>query len=267
VAGVSVIVHCAARVHVMKNVDLADPLTEFRKVNVDGTLRLARQAAKTGVRRFILVSSIGVNGGETFGRPYAAADEVAPHTPYAVSKYEAEVQLRSLADETGMEVVIIRPPLVYGPNAPGNFASLMKYLVSGLPLPLGSVTHNRRSLVFLDNLVDLIVTCVDHPAAANQTFLVSDDEDLSTVALLQRMAAALGTPARLIPVPLAALKLGARIVGRPELAQRLLGSLELDISKTKSMLGWSPPVKVDEALRITAENWLISNRSGVEPTA
>ncbi len=258
-AGASVVIHCAARVHVMKEAEV-DPLAEFRLINVDGTLRLARQAADAGARRFIFISSIGVNGGETFAQPFTAGDDPAPHTPYAVSKREAEAGLRTLAAEKGMEVVIIRPPLVYGPSAPGNFSSLMKWLTSGIPLPLGGITENRRSFVFLDNLVDLIVTCIDHPAAANQTFLVSDDEDLSTAALLRRMAAALGRPARLIPVPAGLITLGGKLIGRPGIAQRLCGSLQVDIGKTKALLGWSPPISVDEGLRRTAEHWLATER-------
>ena len=257
--GVSAVIHCAARVHVMKE-ESSDPSTEFRRVNVEGTLSLARQAAAAGVRRFVYVSSIGVNGGETFAQPFTPDDKVAPHTPYAVSKHEAEVALRMLAAATGMEVVIIRPPLVYGPNAPGNFASLMKWLGSGIPLPLGAITANRRSFVFLDNLVDLIVTCIDHPVAANQTFLVSDDEDLSTTTLLRRMAAALGRPARLIPVPAGLIALGAKLIGRPGVAQRLCGSLQVDIGKTKTLLGWMPPITVDEGLRRTAAHWIQSQQ-------
>ncbi len=254
--GVSVVIHCAARVHVM-NDQSADPLAEFRRVNVDGTLRLARQAAEAGVRRFVFLSSIKVNGEHSpHGMPFTADQQPAPSDPYAVSKCEAEVALRALSQETGMEVVIIRPPLVYGPGVKANFLAMMRWLSRGVPLPLGGVTANRRSLVFLDNLIDLIVTCIDHPAAANQTFLVSDGEDLSTAALLRRMAAALGRPARLIPVPAGLLTLGAKLIGRPGIAQRLCGSLEVDIGKTKEVLGWSPPVSVDEGLRITADHWL-----------
>lgn len=254
VAGVSVVIHCAARVHVMNEAS-GNPLGEFRRVNVDGTLRLAQQAAEAGVRRFVFISSIGVNGSETFTQPFTAEDVAAPITPYAVSKCEAEVKLRALAAETGMEVVIIRPPLVYGPNAPGNFSSLVRCLRSGIPLPLGAVTENRRSFIFLDNLVDLIVTCINHPAAANETFLVSDDEDLSTAAFLRRIAAALGRPARLIPVPARFIMQGAKLIGRTSIAQSLCGSLWVDIGKTKALLGWLPPVKGDEGLRITAEHW------------
>ena len=252
--GSKAVVHLAARVHVIH--DRTDnPMAEFRRVNVAGTLRLAEQAAAMGVRRFVFVSSIGVNGAETYQHPFTDRDQVAPHSHYAVSKYEAELGLQALAAETGMEVVIIRPPLVYGPHAPGNFGSLMRWLRRGVPLPLGAI-HNLRSLVALDNLVDLIVTCIDHPAAANQTFLVSDGEDLSTTQLLQRMGRALGKPARLIPVPAMLLKAGAALVGKPAIAQRLCGSLQVDISKTQQLLGWTPPLSVDEGLKRAAEGYL-----------
>lgn len=254
--GVSVVIHCAARVHVMSD-QAADPLTEFRRVNVDGSLCLARQAAEAGVRRFVFLSSIKVNGEDSpYGMPFTADQQPAPCDPYAVSKCEAEVELRALSQETGMEVVIIRPPLVYGPGVKANFLTMMRWLSRGFPLPFGGVTANRRSLVFVDNLVDLIVTCLDHPDAANQTFLVSDGEDLSTAVLLRRMAAALGRPARLIPVPAGLLTLGSKFIGRPGIAQRLCGSLEVNTVKTKEMLGWFPPVSVDEGLRITADHWL-----------
>lgn len=259
-SGVSAVVHCAARVHVM-NDQAADPLAEFRRVNVDGTMCLARQAVGAGVRRFVFISSIGVNGGETKSRPYSATDEPAPHTPYAVSKCEAELALFALAKETPMELVVIRPPLIYGPDAPGNFATLMKALIKGVPLPLSRIVNNRRSFVFIDNLVDLIVTCLDHPGAANQTFLVSDGESLSTAALLRRMGDALGRPARLIPVPVPLLQTGAALLGKRDMAQRLCGSLEVDIGKTTELLGWIPPISVDEGLRRTAAHWMASQQA------
>jgi len=239
-----------------------NPLEDFRFVNVAATLNLASQAASIGVKRFVYISSIGVNGGVTYEHAFASEDAPAPHTPYAISKSEAESALRRMALETGLEVVIVRPPMVYGAHAPGNFAILMKWLVTGFPLPLGLVDRNRRSFVFIDNLVDLIVTCIDHPAAANQTFLVSDDEDLSTAVLLRRMAAALGRPARLIPVPASMITLGARLIGRPGIAQRLCGSLQVDIGKTKELLGWKPPISVDEGLRRTAAHWLATEGAG-----
>jgi nucleoside-diphosphate-sugar epimerase len=245
------VIHLAARVHVMQEAAI-NPLSEFRRVNVQGTLNLARQAATAGVQRFVFVSSIGVNGAETFQQPFTTQDVAAPHSPYAVSKYEAELGLQALAAETGMEVVIIRPPLVYGPGAPGNFGSLMRWLKRGVPLPLGAI-HNQRSLVALDNLVDLIVTCLTHPAAANQTFLVSDGEDVSTSELLRRMGQALGHPARLIPVPSGWLKLAATMVGKQDVAQRLCGSLQVDIEKTRRLLGWTPPFTLDQGLKKAAE--------------
>lgn len=241
------VVHLAARVHVMQEAS-ADPLAEFRRVNVDGTLNLARQAAAAGVRRFVFISSIGVNGSVSFQRPFTADDEAAPHSPYAVSKYEAELGLRVLAAETGLEVVIIRPPLVYGLGAPGNFGALMHAVQRGWPLPLGAI-HNKRSLVALDNLVDFIALCVHHPNAANQTFLVSDGEDVSTAELVRRMARAMGKTPRLIPVPRWLLRWGAVLLGRRDVVQRLCGNLQLDISKARKMLGWKPPCSVDEGLR------------------
>ncbi|WAG80604.1 SDR family oxidoreductase [Metapseudomonas furukawaii] len=254
-AGVEVVIHSAARVHVM-NDQSSDPLAEFRKVNVEGTLNLARQAAEAGVRRFIFISSIKVNGeGTPLGSPYRADAQPQPADPYGVSKMEAEQGLRALAAETGMEVVIIRPTLVYGPGVKANFLSMMRWLHKGVPLPFGAI-HNQRSLVALDNLVDLIVTCIDHPAAANQTFLVSDGEDLSTTELLRRMATALGKPARLLPVPSWLLEAGASILGKKALSQRLCGSLQVDISKTRELLGWTPPLSVDAALRKTAAHFL-----------
>ncbi|WP_296126597.1 SDR family oxidoreductase [Pseudomonas sp. Ga0074129] len=253
--GVGVVIHSAARVHVMNDTS-SDPLTEFRKVNVDGTLNLARQAAAAGVRRFIFISSIKVNGeGALVGAPYFADAQPAPMDPYGISKMEAEQGLRALAAETGMEVVIIRPVLVYGPGVKANFLSMMRWLHKGVPLPFGAI-HNRRSLVALDNLVDLIVTCIDHPAAANQTFLVSDGEDLSTTELLHRMGTALGKPARLLPLPSRLIEVGAAMLGKQALAQRLCGSLQVDISKTCQLLNWTPPVSVDEALRKTAKHFM-----------
>ena len=246
-----VIIHSAARVHILNDAE-ADPLAAFRKVNVEGTLNLARQAAAAGAKRFIFISSIKVNGeGTAPGTAYTGDDEPAPADPYGVSKMEAEQALRQLATETAMEIVIIRPVLVYGPGVKANFLSMMHWLDKGVPLPFGAI-HNNRSLVALDNLVDLVVTCIGHPAAANQTFLVSDGEDLSTTALLSRMARALHKPARLIPVPSWMLERGALLLGKKALSQRLCGSLQVDIEKTRTLLGWEPPVSVDEALAATA---------------
>ena len=249
--GVDVVVHASARVHVMHDA-VTDPLVEYRRVNVEGTLNLARQAATAGVKRFIFISSIKVNGEETpLNQPFKADDTPAPVDPYGISKMEAERGLQQLAKETGMEVVIIRPPLVYGLGVKANFQTMMRWLNKGIPLPLGAI-HNKRSLVALDNLADLIMTCINHPAAANQTFLAGDGEDLSTTELLQRMANALGRPARLIPVPARLLELGATLLGKRAMAQRLCGSLQVDISKTREVLGWTPPLSVDEGLKRAA---------------
>ncbi|WP_131671658.1 UDP-glucose 4-epimerase family protein [Pseudomonas parakoreensis] len=252
---VDVVVHCAARVHVMSDT-AADPLAKFREINVHGTARLARKAAEAGVRRFVFLSSIKVNGEATLpGMPFKADDQPAPADPYGVSKCETEECLREIGRQTGMDIVIIRPPLVYGPGVKANFLSMMSWLNKGLPLPLGAL-RNQRSLVALGNLVDLVVTCIAHPAAANQTFLVSDGEDLSTSGLLRRMAAALGKPALLLPVPQLLLRGAARLMGRGEMAQRLFGSLQVDINKTCSLLQWSPPISVDRALKRTAIHYL-----------
>ncbi len=252
---VEVVIHTAACVHVIHD-STNDALIEFRRINVEGTLNFARQAAAAGVKRFIFISSIKVNGENTpLNQPYTSEDTPAPVDPYGVSKCEAEDGLRRLAQKTGMEVVIIRPPLVYGVGVKANFLTMMRWLNKGIPLPLGAI-HNKRSLVALDNLVDLIVTCIDHFAAANQTFLVSDGEDLSTTELLQHMAVALGRPVRLLPVHAGLLKAGAMLLGKSEAAQRLLGSLQVDISKTKEMLSWTPQISVNEALKKTAEDFL-----------
>ena len=248
--GCDTVVHLAARVHLMTDT-AADPLLEFRRVNVDGTLKLARQAMEIGIRRFIFISSIKVNGEFTrFGQKFTVDDHPAPQDAYAISKYEAELGLRELAENTGMEVVILRPPLLYGPGVKANFLVMMQWLARGIPLPFGAI-HNKRSLLALDNLVDLIVTCLDHPAAVNQTFLVGDGDDLSTTELLRRMALALGKPARLVPVPPWILQFIATLLGKKALMQRLCGSLLIDISKTKEVLGWEPPITVDEGLRRT----------------
>jgi len=229
--------------------EVSDPLAEYRRVNVDGTLNLARQAATAGVKRFIFISSIKVNGEQTpLGQPFTAEDTPAPEDAYGISKWEAEQGLLQLATETGMGVVIIRPPLVYGPGVKGNFANMIKLVAKGLPLPLGAI-HNLRSLVSVDNLVDLIITCIDHPAATNQVFLAGDGQDLSTTELLRGVARAMGESSRLIPVPSSLLMLGATLSGKKAMAQRLLGSLQVDISKARHLLGWEPLISVEEGLR------------------
>jgi nucleoside-diphosphate-sugar epimerase len=245
--GCTQVVHLAARVHVMQDAS-SSPLQEYRKVNVEGTLALARQAAAVGVKRFVFISSVKVNGEfSTPGRPFHADDLPAPQDPYGVSKMEAEAGLRALAGQTGMEVVVIRPPLVYGPGVKANFAAMVRWLQRGVPLPLGAI-HNQRSLVALDNLVHLITICLKHPGAANQTFMVSDGEDVSTSELLWRIGMVLGKPARLLPVPQRMLEWGAVVLGKQDMAQRLLSSLQVDTDATRQILGWVPPVSLEQGL-------------------
>lgn len=251
--GRDVVVHLAARVHRMQDV-ADDPLVAYRIVNTEGTLNLARQAAAAGIRRFIYLSSVKVNG-EGGGRPYTEHDSPKPIGPYAISKYEAEEGLKSISHETGLEIVILRPPLVYGPGVKANFLEMMRWINKGFPLPLAGV-RNARSLVALDNLVDLITICLSHPAAANQTFLVSDAEDLSTADLIQRMGAAMGKTTRLFYIPPWLLRVGVAVVNKPSIYNRLCGSLQVDKNKTRQLLGWAPPVSVDEGLRRVAQEYL-----------
>ena len=253
-AGQDCVVHLAARVHVM-NEAVQDPLAEFRAANVDLTVNLARQAAWAGVRRYIFISSVKVNGEETApGCPFTAADTPQPQDPYGVSKMEAEQALAAIAAQTGLEVVIIRPPLVYGPEVRANFGALLRAVARGVPLPLGAI-HNRRSLVALDNLVDLIVTCINHPKAAGQVWMVSDGEDLSTPELIRHTARAMGRSARLVDVPVWLLEIFGKLTGKSSAVQRLCGNLQVDISKTEAVLGWKPPVGVDEGLRRAVAQW------------
>jgi nucleoside-diphosphate-sugar epimerase len=233
--------------------DAADPLDAYRLVNVEGTLNLALQAAAAGVRRFVFVSSIKVNGEATSPRrPFTADALPAPLDPYGVSKLEAEQGLRELEAKTSMEVVIVRPPLVYGQGVKANFASMLCWVARGIPLPLGAI-HNARSMVTLDNLVDLLVTCLKHPAAAGHTFLVSDGEDVSTSELLRRTAHAMGRKAFLLPIPTFMLDWGAALLGKRAVAQRLCGSLQVDIEKTRHLLGWNPPLTLDQGLKKAVE--------------
>lgn len=258
--GVDVVVHAAARVHIMQE-RAVDALAEYRQVNVEGTLNLARQAAAAGVQRFIFISSVKVNGESSApGKPLCADDSPAPQDAYGVSKHEAELGLRHLAAATGMEVVIIRPVLVYGPGVKANFHSMMHWLQRGVPLPFGRV-DNRRSLVSLANLIDLIVTCIDHPGAANQVFMASDGRDVSLATLLRALGHALGKPVRLLPVPPALLQGVALLFGRRALAQRLLGNLQVDITKNCQLLGWHPPYSLEQGLQITARAYLEAPRT------
>lgn len=249
-SGASVVVHCAARAHVMRE-HAADALAAYREVNVAGTLRLAEQAAAAGVQRLVFLSSIKVNGEATAaGQRFTERDAPAPEDAYGQSKYEAEQALLALAEKTGMEVVIIRPPLVYGPAVKGNFAGMARAVQRGLPLPLGAV-HNQRSLVALDNLVSLVLLCSDRarsPKAANQVFVVADGEDVSASTLLRKVAKAAGRPSRLLPVPASWLRAGASLLGKRAVADRLLGNLQVDATKARTLLGWQPVVTMDEQL-------------------
>ena len=246
--GVDTIVHAAARVHII-NDRSAKSIHEFERVNVTPTLQLARHAAAIGVRRFVFLSSIGVNGVQTdIGTAFSESDKPNPHNAYALSKLKAERGLLEISAQTGLDVVIIRPPLVYGPGVRANFAALMHAVQAGWPLPLGAV-HNQRSLVALDNLVDFVLACVAHPNAANQTFLVSDGEDVSSPELVRRLACAAGRSARLLPVPAGVLWALAGAIGKREFMQRLCGSLRVDISKAHQMLDWTPKISLDEGLR------------------
>jgi nucleoside-diphosphate-sugar epimerase len=245
---VDVVIHCAARVHVMRDLS-ADPLNAFRAVNVGGTLKLAQEAAAAGVKRFIFISSVKVNGESTEpGACFKIDDEMAPLDAYGVSKKEAELGLREIAARSGLEVVIIRPPLIYGAGVKANFARLVKLASTGLPLPLGAV-HNARSLLYVKNLVDFLILCTHHPKAANEQFLLSDGEDVSTTRLLETLAQAQKTASRLVPVPVALLKAAMRLSGKADMAQRLLGNLQVDSSKARALLGWTPPYSFEAAVQ------------------
>lgn len=247
--GVEVVVHAAALTNIKRS-DLCDSLAEYRLVNVQATTHLARQASACGVKRFIFISSIKVNGEATFlGHPFTSDDLPAPADAYALSKAEAEEQLKQISHETGLEVTIIRPPLVYGPGVKGNFESLLNWVRHGLPLPLGSVTHNRRSLVALDNMVELILICLSHVNAKNQIFLISDGEDLSTTDLLRRIGKAMNRPPCLIRFPVWIISFVAVLLGKKTISDRLIGSLQVDIRNTCELLNWRPSVGVDMGLR------------------
>lgn len=253
--GCKTVIHCAARVHVMDEKSL-DPLTAFREVNTFGTLNLARAAVKEGVKRFIFISSIKAVGECTrLGRPFKNTDEPNPADPYGISKFEAEEGLKQLAKTTGMEVVIIRPPLVYGPGVKGNFLSMLRLVSTGIPLPFGAIKHNLRSLVSIDNLVDLIVTCISHPNAANRVFLVSDDEDISTAELLRRLTLSFGKSRFMLPIPVFLYKVAGRLLGKSEIVDRLCGNLQVDISDTKSRLDWAPKESLREGFSKTVAHF------------
>lgn len=252
---VQVVVHLAARVHVMKE-SANDPLAEFRRVNTEGTRRLAEAAAEAGVRRFIFISTIKVNGESNAGAAYCEDDPAAPRDAYGISKWEAEQALFQVASRTPMEAVVLRPPLIYGEGVKGNFLALLRLCRMSLPLPLGGIV-NKRSMIYLGNMVDVIVRCLDHPAAAGQTFLVRDGEDLTVSDLIRRLAKALGKPALLFPVPEALLQMTGRLTGKSDMVARLLDSLTVDDRKVRQETGWVPPYTVTQGLDETAA-WFLS---------
>lgn len=252
--GMDAVVHCAARVHQVRET-ADDPLAEYRKVNTQATLDLAQASAQAGVKRFVFLSSVKVNGNFSQpGLPYRA-DQAAPQDPYGISKWEAELGLREIAANTGLDVVIIRPPLVYGPGVKANFLTMMQWLSKGIPLPLGAIS-NQRSLVARANLVDFMVLCMTHPLAANQTFMISDQEDVSTTQLLRGLGDALGRPAHLLPMPQKLLEISLQAIGKGGVAQRLCGDLAVDSSPASSLLGWKPPLCVQQGLQLTADDFL-----------
>lgn len=256
-AGVDVVIHAAARAHMLDD-NASDPLLAFRQTNVGGSLNLANQAAKVGVKRFIFISSIGVNGGSTCSGAFTENDTPKPHTPYAQSKLEAEEALKMLCYEAGMELVIIRPPLIYAAHAPGNFARLLKLVDKRIPLPFGLV-KNQRSFIALENIIHFIALCIEHPQAANQTFVIADDTPISTPTLLRFLAKGMQKPSLLLPFPVGLMRLGARVLGREAMFEQLCGSLQVDASKAKELLDWQPPLTTEQGLEKTAQHFLTMN--------
>lgn len=252
--GVHTVIHLAGRAHVMHE-NKGDPLVQYRRVNVDGTKRLAQMAARAGAKRFVFMSSVKVNGETTVGGPFAEDSPPSPKDAYGISKWEAEQALNQFALSSGLEVVTLRPPLIYGPRVKGNFLRLMQAVARGYPFPLAS-TRNRRSLIYVDNLVDAILACVESPAAAGNTYLVSDGEDVSTPDLIRLLAGALGVPARLFPCPEVILKFGAALLGKSDAAARLTDSLQVDSSKIRNELGWQPQLTLAQGLEQTAQWYL-----------
>jgi nucleoside-diphosphate-sugar epimerase len=257
-AGCEAVIHLAARVHVMQDKS-ADPLAEFREVNVAASVELARQSIEAGVKRFVYVSSVKVNGESTAGKPYTAFDPPGPQDAYGVSKLEAETALRALAGDSALSLVVVRPPLVYGPGVRANFLRLIQLVKSGVPLPFGSL-GNKRSMVSVRNLSDFLILCAEHSAAAGQVFLISDDSDASTPELVQQIGAALGKKPRLVPVPLSLLKFGAHLLGASAPADRLLGSLQVDINHAKRTLGWSPVETPQQGIASTVRDFLANQK-------
>ncbi len=255
---IDVVIHCAARAHIMSDDEL-DPLSTYREINTAGTLNLARQAADAGVKRFIFISTIKVNGESTTGKPaFNEGSLVNPKDPYSISKMEAEQGLRAMSDETGLEVVIIRPPLVYGEGVKANFLSLLKLSSSRIPLPFGSI-RNKRSMIYIVNLVDFISVCIDHTKAANQTFIISDGVDVSLTSLLIYLRKAFGQSPRLMPFPMFLFKFAGALAGKRAVVDRLIGDLQVDSSKAQKVLAWTPPFTVEQAIQETVNRYVKGN--------
>jgi nucleoside-diphosphate-sugar epimerase len=259
-AGVDTVVHLAARVHMMREA-LGDSLTEYRKVNTEGTLQLARMAADAGVKCFVFLSTVKVNGEITGEVSFSESDTPKPEGYYAVSKWEAELALHRIAQETGLEIVILRLPLVYGPGVKANFLRLLDMVNKNIPLPL-SMVNNKRSMIYIGNLVDAIIKCIEHPDAANQTFLVSDGQDVSTPDLIRMIAGAMGKKVRLFPCPVPLLKIIGKVAGKSDEMERLTGSLQIDTAKIRRELSWTPPFTMEQGIRMTAD-WFISNEKNI----
>jgi len=260
---IDTVVHLAGRAHVMRETE-ADPLAAFRHINVDATKRLAESAVHHGVKRLIFISSIKVNGERTTGVPFKETDDPAPEDAYGQSKWEAEQALQEIACRTGLEIVILRPPLIYGPNVKGNFLTLLRACNKSLPLPLGAI-HNQRSLIFVANLCDAMMCCLEHEKAAGEIFLIRDSDDISTPDLIRTIAWALKVPARLVPLPPKFLTLAGQLIGRGATVTRLTESLTVDDGKIRTLLGWKPPHSVVEGLEQTA-TWFLSHHSGAKGT-
>ena len=256
-AGIDSVVHLASRVHVMRETE-PDPMRAFRSVNTEGSIALARAAAAAGVKRFIYLSTVKVLGERTEGEPFSDASIPRPADPYAISKQEAETALFRIESETGMRVTVLRPPLVYGAGVKGNFLRLLAWVRAGYPLPLGAI-HNRRSLLYLGNLVDAIATLLARPAVPGRAYLLRDGEDVSTPELIRRLAQQMDVPARLLPIPAMGLRLAGRISGRIEAVRRLTDSLAIDDARFRREIDWVPRYTVDQGLGETV-HWYFATR-------
>ena len=258
--GIDVVIHLASRVHKLIDVSI-NPLADYRGVNTGGTQKLAEMSAQAGTRRLIFMSTIKVNGEKTTGAAFTENHTAPPQDPYAISKWEAEQALRNTSDAAGLEIVILRPPLVYGQGVKANFLRLLDMVNKNIPLPL-SMVNNKRSMIYIGNLVDAIIKCIEHPNAVNKTFLVSDGQDISTPDLIRMIAGAMGKKARLFPCPAPLLKMIGNVAGKSDEIERLTGSLQIDSAKIRRELSWTPPFTMEQGLRMTAD-WFMSNEKNI----